>query len=79
MCKSATMSDVFIYTYDTTLICDILLENQSIILNLELEKVSNWLACNKLSLNKVWQNLLFSIKTQAINPCLYMVQCCQLS
>ena len=47
-----TMFNVFMYTYDTTLICDlndIRLENQSTFLNLELEKVSNWLA--KQSLN----------------------------
>ena len=48
------MFDVYMYVDDTTLICDfndIPLKNQSTVLNLKLEKVSNWLACNNLSLN----------------------------
>ena len=42
------MFDEFMYANDTTLICDlndIPLNNQSTVLNLQLEKVSNWLAC----------------------------------
>ena len=54
VCKSTTMFDVFMYADDTTLMYDlndIPLENESTVLNLEFEKVSNWLACNELSLN----------------------------
>ena len=40
LCKSTTMFDVFMYDDDTTLICDIQLENQSTVVNLELEKVT---------------------------------------
>ena len=49
-----------------------LLENQSPILNLELENVSNLLACNKLSLNRDKTKFMLSIKNQVINPILYM-------
>ena len=58
----STMFDVFMYADDTTLISDlsdIPLENQAKVLNLELEKVSNWLACNKLSLNTYKTKFVF--------------------
>ena len=58
----STMFDVFMYADDTTLISDlsdIPLENQAKVLNLKLEKVSNWLACNKLSLNTYKTKFVF--------------------
>ena len=65
------MFDVFMYVDDTTLVCDlndIQLENQSTVLNLELEKASKWLACNKMPLN-----LWFSVKKiQVIKSILHM-------
>ena len=53
--KCSSFFFVFMYADNTTLSCnlsDISMDDLSVILNSELEKINNWLLCNKLSLNE---------------------------